>query len=550
MLADKELDQTAAQLADFRIASERHHTTLTEVLEKYTALMEDYKRLKSDYEEERDSRERYKQMARGQERNPFVLVLIDGDGYVFDDDLVSGGAEGGQKAARLLNDTVKSSLRSRGLDHCRIMVRVYANLAGLSKTLSKAKLAGPEKRSLAPFTASFTRSNDLFDFVDAGDLKENADFKIRAMFRQFAENAQCRHIYFAGCHDVGYLSELTPYVGNRDRITLVRTPAFHHEFTKLGMRVEDFPNIFRSMPLEGQAPNMPMKAPPVLPAQPPTAPAANGTSTICTFFQKGICKYGKSCRYSHVKLNTNGSPATSANANGSWRQNSAGETPTAPCHMAHLNKSDNDFMTGHSDPVQVQIDFATALPQVESVSRNEIPVNKDQHRLDAYIPPPSAEDKSAFHARIAVQKLCNRHHLHGYCPNRDNCEYDHEPASPGVVNCLKQVVRNGPCPRKGACRAPNCMNGHICQKAECRYRGGKLFCKFSPETHGVDLNVSEYVLGTSPKDGTDDMEVTGSASGKGSTPPIQEGTSLHNDSDGEPGEEEGALLDFEDGSVD
>jgi hypothetical protein len=36
--------------------------------------MEDFKRLKSDYEEERDSRERYKQLAKGQERNPFVLV--------------------------------------------------------------------------------------------------------------------------------------------------------------------------------------------------------------------------------------------------------------------------------------------------------------------------------------------------------------------------------------------------------------------------------------------------------------------------------------------
>lgn len=62
------------------------------------------------------------------------------------------------------------------------MVRVYANLSGLSKALSKVKLAGPEKRSLAPFVANFNRSNDLFDFVDAGELKENADLKIRAMF--------------------------------------------------------------------------------------------------------------------------------------------------------------------------------------------------------------------------------------------------------------------------------------------------------------------------------------------------------------------------------
>ena len=177
MRSEKEMEQAAAQLSDFRADSGRHQATLSEMLEKYTTLIEDYKRLRSDYEEERDSRERYKQMARGQERNPFVMVLIDGDGYIFDDGLISSGADGGQRAAHLLNQAVEDSLRSRGLDHCRVMVRIYANLSGLSKALSRSKLAGPEKRSLAPFVANFNRSNELFDFIDAGELKENADFK-------------------------------------------------------------------------------------------------------------------------------------------------------------------------------------------------------------------------------------------------------------------------------------------------------------------------------------------------------------------------------------
>lgn len=62
------------------------------------------------------------------------------------------------------------------------MVRIYANLSGLSKCLAKAGLVGQEARSLAPFTSSFTRAQDLFDFVDAGDKKETADFKIRGEF--------------------------------------------------------------------------------------------------------------------------------------------------------------------------------------------------------------------------------------------------------------------------------------------------------------------------------------------------------------------------------
>lgn len=78
------------------------------------------------------------------------------------------------------------------------MVRIYANLAGLSKAAAKAKLCGFDKRALAPFVASFNRSNDLFDFVDAGELKENADFKIRAMFvsqAQYCGSFLCKSSY-------------------------------------------------------------------------------------------------------------------------------------------------------------------------------------------------------------------------------------------------------------------------------------------------------------------------------------------------------------------
>ncbi|KAF2773852.1 hypothetical protein EJ03DRAFT_360974 [Teratosphaeria nubilosa] len=45
--------------------------------------------------------------------------------------------------------------------------------------------------------------------------------------------AQCKHIYFAGCHDVGYINELTQHAANKDRITLVKGPPMHHHFTKL-----------------------------------------------------------------------------------------------------------------------------------------------------------------------------------------------------------------------------------------------------------------------------------------------------------------------------
>jgi hypothetical protein len=246
MLSDEAIEYAAEQLAEYR-----RNDALLDILERYATLIEHYKLLKSDYEEERDGRERYKQLARGQERNPFALVVIDGDGYVFDESFVRAGEEGGSRAAKQLNDTVKMSLRRKGYEGCEIMIRVYADLVGLSKTLYKNGLCGAEKRSLAPFTSGFNRSYGLTDFVDAGELKECADFKLKAMLRLYADNTQCKHIYFAACHDVGYISDLTPYRGNSERFTLVRTSSarFHLEFNKLGMNVEDFPGVFRSTSL-------------------------------------------------------------------------------------------------------------------------------------------------------------------------------------------------------------------------------------------------------------------------------------------------------------
>jgi hypothetical protein len=75
------------------------------------------------------------------------------------------------RAANLLHDTIRDRLSRRGREYenCKIMVRAYTNLAGLSKTLARAGLVGNEARSLSPFCSSFARAQDLFDFVDAGD---------------------------------------------------------------------------------------------------------------------------------------------------------------------------------------------------------------------------------------------------------------------------------------------------------------------------------------------------------------------------------------------
>lgn len=82
MLGEGELNSLDRQLSDFTVATKSRQDALDELVTSYGKLLENYRSLRSDYEEEKESREKYKRMARGQERNPFVLVLIDADGYI------------------------------------------------------------------------------------------------------------------------------------------------------------------------------------------------------------------------------------------------------------------------------------------------------------------------------------------------------------------------------------------------------------------------------------------------------------------------------------
>ncbi|KAL9003416.1 MAG: hypothetical protein Q9180_009905 [Flavoplaca navasiana] len=116
-------------------------------------------------------------------RDPFVLVLIDGDGMIFEDDLLRKGEIGGKEAAAGLWNGIKDHVHNSLPDipsDCRIMTRIYANMKGLSEVCWRAGLV--EKAGLIEeFYRGFTGSKILFDFIDVGPGKDRADEKINGM---------------------------------------------------------------------------------------------------------------------------------------------------------------------------------------------------------------------------------------------------------------------------------------------------------------------------------------------------------------------------------
>ncbi|KAI2642123.1 hypothetical protein GGS21DRAFT_291795 [Xylaria nigripes] len=501
MLTEKEIDDASRKLAEFRTRNSEE-----DFLQRYADLLVSYKRLKSDYEEEKAGRERYKQIARNQEQNPFVLVIVDGDGYIFNDEYLRQGADGGMKAAHHLSNAIKKSLQAKDLENCHVMIRVYANLANLSKTLAKHALSTADKRSLAPFIANFNRSYGLIDFVDAGELKENADFKIRALLDLYAENAQCKHIYFAACHDVGYLSDLTRFRGDRARLTLIRSSGllFHDQFLRLDLGVEEFPGIFRSAPLEGPTVQTKLSSGGDLmqltPLLSPTA-ATNTTSyhpnssweqpKICQFYQAGKCRFGTDCKNTHL--------------DSKFLAPASLQKPLAGVQIGRQSNPSKDFPNGNgrqkqmiTKPSTTSLSFLDVnnhvyqLPKKSDIPDGRVAVNKNLQRLDAYIPLPSAAATARLRELSSTRKFCNNKQLTNSCSN-ESCDYEHKPLSDELLPALEMLSRSLPCAKRGACRNTDCVLGHICQNMDCHYRGGKIKCKLPESVHMADLTVDHYV---------------------------------------------------------
>lgn len=109
-----------------------------------------------------------------QDRDAFILVLIDGDGMIFDDRLVQNGEAGGREAAGLLWNAVMEHFQTdAGLpSDIKIVTRIYANLKGLGDACKKSGMLITSS-TIEDFARGFTGSKQLFDFVDVGVGKPN-----------------------------------------------------------------------------------------------------------------------------------------------------------------------------------------------------------------------------------------------------------------------------------------------------------------------------------------------------------------------------------------
>ncbi|KAI1213639.1 uncharacterized protein F4807DRAFT_469518 [Annulohypoxylon truncatum] len=212
------------------------------------------------------------------DRNPYIMVLIDGDGLLFKDQLVRQGLEGGRKAARDLNTAIIQKFNYTGDTPVTVVAKVVANVPGLARAMKRNNCI-PNEATLYEFIAGFSQIKPDFEFADVGYGKERADAKIIDSARFHLRNYNCKQIVMGISHNAGYGPFLDGLINNdntKQRITILEGTPTVQAILNIGVSVMNFHTIFRTEKLD-----------PKSPAPRPILPTSNGASYAAVAQTKG-----------------------------------------------------------------------------------------------------------------------------------------------------------------------------------------------------------------------------------------------------------------------
>ncbi|CAK1354150.1 unnamed protein product [Cercospora beticola] len=376
------------------------------------------------------------------------------------------GKDGGAEAAHQLHKEAQRHLKAiypdSNVDDWNIVVQVVLNLSGLAAKLQSCGIIMSPNELLA-FGRSFGLAQPLFSFVDVGGGKERADHKLREHLRLYLRIGQCKHIFFAPCHDNGYLPVLESYRREHaSRMTLIETRPAEPGYVELGLRRIQMPTLFRSDNLPGG----PVKSMPTVALEAPTKFAGMSNAVLSPQPKKLPNRTGLSTQAQNAAIMPKApSPAPSNESNGSsWATIGKNGGPTKTINIAPQKKP----------------------------NRRSILVNRYNERIDEDLPRTDPAAENRFQKRTETYgKHCNSYHLLGRCERGEYCDYHHgEKLTAGERLVLMHKARSLSCPKKIACVDPICPYGH-----HCKYGGGHCYfdrCYYA-DTHTMDLEPAKKI---------------------------------------------------------
>ncbi|KAF2681628.1 hypothetical protein K458DRAFT_343184 [Lentithecium fluviatile CBS 122367] len=417
-------------------------------------------------------------------RNPFVAILIDGDGMVFQSEFIREGEKGGRRAAAQLHASIVSYIEQETMNippESRIVCRVYANVKGLADVLVRIGMV-EDATVMEDFVRGFTRGKILFDFIDVGPGKDRADDKVIESFKLYVDDYHCRQIFFGCSHDNGFARLLEEYMTDAAyvaKVTLLEGVPFEKELVALPYKTKTFPGLFRDTKISvlgAQDPSPAVKNYNVfngLPTRFPPARTSSGNDSSALMDSPVLAKLARSLPRtpSSSTLASDGMPAAIKPAPCSWAAKAAGPPP----------------------PV-------TTSPTYRPASREEVIA---RNRLGQRVDPPCRDYDKAEVDRIKKIKMCNVHFLRLECPYDNNCTHLHnyEPTDNEIAT-LRLVARMAPCQNGSGCQDIKCIYGHRCPAPPAKPKmpkGSKscIFgetCKFPENLHDVDCSVVKTLV--------------------------------------------------------
>ncbi|KAI1106582.1 hypothetical protein F4804DRAFT_300480 [Jackrogersella minutella] len=495
----------------FQVDSERQ-AFIHNILEKIDSDSKRIKELELDLEDQKTSRASYqsksnnlenevRRLAQQLEKDSFVAVLIDGDGAKFADEFLRDPMGGAERAAIRLKQAVRENLRGTGAgqEDIPILVRVYANLNDLSKSLRMSRVIDFDD-DMRLFAERFTNSRAEFDFVNVGKGKENADSKIRRMLNHYYRNIQCKKIFLAGCcHDNGYLHDLREYTGSVDnRLVLLETTPAEPGFRSLGFPILRFDDVFRADPLGNETkhilPTMPPRPRSPIQPSPGPGPIARPTQPI----QRPATVLSPAQEQRQATPAPASTPVSANTSSPIMSSSTPEQQPAQPARTSSVISSGNGGTS---------ISYATAggINDLQNVTvkapkPKKVPkvifYNMDSYRIDAPTQhPPRTPAQASYQAKFQAIKpsvFCNDFYLKGRCKWGISCDktHDAELTAPELA-IHRYKARTSLCPAGPYCVDYDCYLSHHCPRGPCT-RGDQ--CPFYATEKWGDLHLSKDQL--------------------------------------------------------
>lgn len=266
----------------------------------------------------------------------------------------------------------------------------------------------------------------------------------------------CRHAFFAGCHDSGYVSFLSRYKHDQSaasKLSLIETYNTNHNYHDLGFRMTRFPTIFRTEDFP---------QPSIMPPPPGHTFRSHSTSDGTTPF----------------------APMTAGIHSNTTSTGSRSSTPistTAPsaASWAAVGKV-------NAQPITIDIAPTKKAPKKEAYYL----VNRIGERIDETLPPHGQQAALSFDKRIRQnggRNFCNVCVMFGenHCAQTDARHVHGNPhLTPQEMLVMRHKVRNLGCKFQSACDDPGCPYSHHCRYGKECVKG--YDCVFQ-DTHHIDI---------------------------------------------------------------